>query len=194
MPKDIQIIQHSTVNERITGMKMKAGDLFPTKTFRAVSGKELNVPNSGSLTHLQFRRFVGCPICNTHVGQMIKRAEEIKTAGIQEVIFFHSREEEMRPLQEGLPFDLVADAEKVYYREFGVEASLAYFMNPRTIAAAVRGILRGNLTLKMTGGPLGLPAEFLIEPNGRVRAAKYGRHAYDQWSVDELLALATGRS
>ena len=194
MPKDIQIIQRYKVNERITGMKMKAGDLFPTKTFRAVSGKELNVPNSGSLTHLQFRRFVGCPICNTHVGQMIKRAEEIKTAGIQEVIFFHSREEEMRPLQEGLPFDLVADAEKVYYREFGVETSLAYFMNPRTIAAAARGILRGNLTLKMTGGPLGLPTEFLIEPNGRVRAAKYGRHAYDQWSVDELLALATGRS
>ena len=194
MHKDIQIIQRSTFNERITGMKMKAGDVFPTKTFRAVSGKELNVPDEGLLTHLQFRRFVGCPICNTHIGQMIKRAEEIKSAGIQEVIFFHSKGEEMRPLQEGLPFDLVADAEKVYYREFGVEASLAYFMNPRTIAAAVRGILRGNLTLKMTGGPLGLPAEFLIEPDGRVRAAKYGRHAYDQWSVDELLALATGRS
>lgn len=173
-------------------MKMKAGDLFPTKTFRAVSGKELNVPDSGSLTHLQFRRFVGCPMCNTHIGQMIKRAEEIKSAGIREVIFFHSREEEMRPLQEGVPFDLVADPEKGYYKEFGVESSLAFLLNRNAIAAAVRGILRGNLTLKMTGGPLGLPADLLIEPNGRVRAAKYGRHAYDQWSVDELLVLARG--
>jgi peroxiredoxin len=175
-------------------MKLKAGDILPNKTFRAVSGKAISVPDREMLTHLQFRRFVGCPICNTHIGQMIKRAEEIEAAGIREVLFFHSRENEMRPLQEGLPFDLVADAEKVYYREFDVETSLAYFMNPRTIAAAVRGILRGNLTLRMTGGPLGLPADFLVEPNGRVRAAKYGRHAYDQWSVDELLALATRRS
>jgi len=175
-------------------MKLKTGDLFPTKTFRAVSGKELDVPNSGLLTHLQFRRFVGCPICNTHIGQMIKRAEEIKSAGIHEVIFFHSREVEMQPLQQGVPFDLVADAEKVYYKEFGVESSLAFFLNREAIAAAIRGILRGKLSLKMTGGPLGLPADFLIEPNGLVRAAKYGRHAYDQWSVDELLELAKGRN
>lgn len=173
-------------------MKLKAGDLFPTKVLRAVSGKELHVPDSGLLTHLQFRRFVGCPICNTHIGEMMKRAEEIKSAGIQEVIFFHSREEEMRPLQQGIPFDLVADAEKVHYKEFGVESSLAYILNPKAVVACVRGMLRGNLSLRMTGGPLGLPADFLIEPNGHVRAAKYGRHAYDQWSVDELLALAKG--
>jgi len=175
-------------------MKLKTGDLFPTRTFRAVSGKELHIPESGLLTHLQFRRFVGCPICNTHIGQMIKRAEEIKSAGIHEVIFFHSRETEMQPLQQGVPFDLVADAEKVYYKEFGVETSIAYLLNLKAIAAAVRGILRKNLSRKMTGGPLGLPADFLIEPGGQVRAAKYGRHAYDQWSVDELLALAKKRS
>jgi hypothetical protein len=29
----------------------------------------------------------------------------------------------------------------------------------------------------------------LIDPDGRLRAVKYGAHAYDQWSVDELLAL-----
>ncbi|WP_197699067.1 hypothetical protein [Micromonospora inositola] len=27
---------------------------------------------------------------------------------------------------------------------------------------------------------------------GRVVAAKYGEHVYDQWSVDELLALLPG--
>lgn len=37
---------------------------------------------------------------------------------------------------------------------------------------------------------LGLPADLLIAADGRVVAAKYGSHAYDQWSVDELLALA----
>jgi peroxiredoxin len=170
-------------------MRLKPGDVFPNRTFRAVSGRELVVPNSGAVTHLQFRRFAGCPICNTHIGQMMKRAEEIKSAGIREVIFFHSTKEELEPLQDGVPFDLVADAGKVYYKEFGVETSLAFFLNAQAIGAAVRGIFRRDFSLKMTGGPLGLPADFLIEPDGRVRAAKYGRHAYDQWSVDELLAL-----
>jgi hypothetical protein len=151
----------------------------------------VHVPDRGLLTHLQFRRFAGCPICNTHIAEIRKRAGEIRLAGIHEVIFFHSRAEEIRPLQEHVPFDLVADAEKVYYKEFGVEASLAYILNPKAVTAAVRGILTGNISLKMTGGPLGLPADFLIEPGGRVLAARYGQHAYDQWSVDELLALAS---
>ena len=35
-------------------------------------------------------------------------------------------------------------------------------------------------------GPLGLSGNFLIAPSGQIKAAKYGTHAYDQSSVDEL--------
>jgi hypothetical protein len=40
------------------------------------------------------------------------------------------------------------------------------------------------------GGHFGLPADFLIAPTGQVLAAKYGRHASDHWSVDEVVLLA----
>jgi hypothetical protein len=43
-----------------------------------------------------------------------------------------------------------------------------------------------------TNGNLGLPADLLITADGSVAAVKYGAHAYDQWSVDELLDLASG--
>jgi hypothetical protein len=39
---------------------------------------------------------------------------------------------------------------------------------------------------------LGLPADFLIAPSGRINAVKYGTDAYDQWSVDELVTLTKG--
>src|SRR5260370_10442324 len=39
-----------------------------------------------------------------------------------------------------------------------------------------------------------LPADFLIAPSGRINAVKYGKHAYDQWSVDELLGWSDQRS
>jgi hypothetical protein len=65
------------------------------------------------------------------------------------------------------------------------------------LGAAIAGqaaMLRNDSTkrgalgpVKPTGGRLGLPADFLIAPDGRITALKYGRHAYDQWTVDELL-------
>jgi hypothetical protein len=56
---------------------------------------------------------------------------------------------------------------------------------------------RGAITLPTFPQPpregeskLGLPADFLIGTDGRILALKYGVHAYDQWTVDELLSLA----
>jgi hypothetical protein len=97
-----------------------------------------------------------------------------------------------------LPFAVIADPEKRFYREFGVESSPRALLDPRTWGAIAKGAtmtLRGRFrppATKQDGGHLGLPADFLVEAGGRVRAAKYGRHAYDQWSVDELLAHARG--
>jgi hypothetical protein len=51
---------------------------------------------------------------------------------------------------------------------------------------------RAPLPLAPTNGNLGLPADLLITADGSVAAVKYGGHAYDQWSVDELLDLASG--
>jgi hypothetical protein len=88
-----------------------------------------------------------------------------------------------------VPFTLVADPKKVFYKEFGVESSFS-FMSLQALAALMRGIAHGHFGLRFAGRPLGLPADFLIGPSGNIHAVKYGNHAYDQWSVDELLALA----
>jgi hypothetical protein len=35
-----------------------------------------------------------------------------------------------------------------------------------------------------------VPADFLINQTGTIVAVKYGAHADDQWSVDEVIELA----
>ncbi|HEX7263032.1 MAG TPA: AhpC/TSA family protein, partial [Candidatus Dormibacteraeota bacterium] len=62
----------------------------------------------------------------------------------------------------------------------------------KALGAAMRGVAHGHFGLRLAGGPIGLPADFLIAPSGQIKAAKYGKHAYDQWSVDELIELAKG--
>ena len=105
------------------------------------------------------------------------------------LLFFHSSQEDVKSFHQDLPFDAVADPGKRYYRELGVEQSWAYAMHLRTLWAALKG-MGSRFNLAMTGGPTGLPAEFLIAPDGVIKAVKYGRHAYDQWSVEEMLELA----
>jgi peroxiredoxin len=155
----------------------------------SATGNPINVPDAKRLVHLQFRRFVDCPICNTHIAEFRRRAREIEAAGIEEVIVFHSSPKAIRSHQKNVPFLMVGDPKKVFYKHFGVETSLG-FISFKGLGAAIRGMAHGHFGLRLAGGPFGLPADFLIEPSGRIKAVKYGSDAYDQWSVDELLTLA----
>ena len=142
-------------------MRYKAGDVFPQLTVTTSKGAPLTIPVAGAnYTHLQFRRFSGCPICNTHIAELRRNIAQLEAAGIHEVLFFHSSQEDVAAFHNDLPFDAVGDREKHYYSQFGVESSWKA-ISAAAVRAALASILRGNFGLKITGGPLGLPAEFL---------------------------------
>ncbi|MEU8896242.1 peroxiredoxin-like family protein [Nocardia sp. NPDC048505] len=170
------------------------------RTLTTVTGVEVPIPDPDCLVHLQFRRFAGCPVCNLHLRSLVHRHAEITAADIREVVVFHSSAAELRKYTADFPFDFIADPDRTLYREFGVESSPRALLDPRawpTILRAVAGTILAVLRQRAIappdhpeGGRLGLPADFLIAPDGRVLAAKHGTHADDQWSADELLAHA----
>ncbi|HLX47007.1 MAG TPA: peroxiredoxin-like family protein [Streptosporangiaceae bacterium] len=174
--------------------QVNAGDILDARELRTIHGKPVRVPDPELLVHLQFRRYAGCPVCNLHLRSIAQRHDDILAAGIREVAVFHSKAETMLELQGQLPFAAVADPEKRLYAEFGVQKlSPLAALNPRswliagralTSAPSLRGVM-GRGEKKM-----GLPAEFLIGTDGRVLAARYGKHLDDHWQVDDLLTLA----
>ena len=180
--------------------RIAPGDIITARELTTIQSERILLPAPGILTHLQFRRYAGCPICNLHLHSMARRHDEIAAAGIQEIVVFHSAAEDMLPYQGQLPFAAVADPGRKLYDEFGVTASPRAVLhpkawtaplNPRVYPIILRGIRAGGSPAPRHGDTaLGLPADFLIEPDGRLRAAKYGRHASDHWPVDELLELA----
>src|SRR5579864_7957619 len=105
-------------------VKLKPGDIVPATTLESVTGEPIMLPDPDRLVHLQFRRFVDCPICNTHIAELRRRAREIDTARVKEVIVFHSSASSIRSYQKDLPFELIGDPKKALYKQFGVEASL----------------------------------------------------------------------
>jgi peroxiredoxin len=175
-------------------MKLQPGAKAPSLSLTSIRGERVDIPDPSALVHLQFRRFAGCPVCNFHLHSLGRRVEDLRAAGIREVAVFHSSREEMLKYQAQLPFDCVADPDKALYRQFGVEASWRAPLHPAVLWAGFRGVLAtGNLYKKAENGILGLPADFLIGPDGVVRAAYYGRHAYDNWDADQVLRLAGAR-
>ncbi|WP_407688883.1 peroxiredoxin-like family protein [Mycobacterium sp. HUMS_1102779] len=185
--------------KRPTSDRLSTGATVPVRRWETITGESLSIPAASGTTHLQFRRFAGCPICSLHLRGFADRHAELAGAGITEVVFFHSPADALRGYQALLPFAVVADPDKAIYREFGVETSLRAVADPRSWSSALRGYRamldhRGDPDYGGVGSNdgtthLGLPADFLIDADGTVVALHYGRHADDQWSVDELLDI-----
>ena len=139
-------------------------------------------------------------MCNLHLRSFARRHRELEMAGVREVVLFHSPADELRPHTADLPFAVVADPDKRLYADFGVASSPRALLDPRAwlpilraIGFALAGVLTGTFRPPASnphGGRLGLPADFLIAPDGRVVACKYGAHVDDHWSIDDVLAQA----
>jgi peroxiredoxin len=180
---------------------LRPGSTVTGRRIDTVSGGPVGIPDPDRLVHLQFRRFAGCPVCHLHLRSVVRRHAEIEAAGVREVVVFHSPAEELLRHTADLPFAVVADPGKRLYAEFGVESAPRALLSPRAWGPVVRAVLRGGREVlrgrerlpatRQPGGRLGLPADFLIGTDGRILAAKYGEHVYDQWPVDELLRLAS---
>lgn len=172
--------------------KLKAGEAFPALHAKNIHGADVNIPSGDGWVHLQFRRFAGCPICNLHLQSFVRRHKDVADAGIKEVVFFHSGDKELLPYQGNFPFDVIGDPARKFYRQYGVETSLSAILNPGAWPAVLKGNLAKNkpkAQIFPQGGILGLPADFLIAPDGIIKAVHYGRHADDHWSVDDVIAL-----
>jgi hypothetical protein len=173
------------------------GTMIDARPLVTIGGDHISVPAPDALVHLQFRRFAGCPLCDLHLRSFVQRHDEIVAAGVREVVVFHSTSDDLLDHEAHLPFAVVADPDKLLYVAFGVESAPRALLDPqvwvpilRAVARRLWAIIRRQRrapALNPRGGRLGLPADFLIAPDGRVLASHYGTHAYDQWSVDELL-------
>jgi peroxiredoxin len=135
-------------------MKFTPGDMLPTRVMEAVTGEAINLPGAKRLVHLQFRRFVDCPICNTHIAEFKKSAKDIEAAGVEEAIVFHSSPKSIRLYQKDVFFLMVGDPKKAIYKDFGVETSLG-FMSLKALGAGMRGMARGHFGLRLARGPWG---------------------------------------
>lgn len=174
----------------VASERIPVGARLPSYELVSVHGQRVQMPDPRRIVHLQFRRFAGCPICKLHLRSIAQRHDELVEAGILEVAVFHSSIETMRRHDHALPFHVLADPDRRLYREFGIEESPRSVLDPRAWMAILRGLASFGPGRDAGESALGLPADFLIGQGGDVLACKYGVHADDHWSVDEIIEHA----
>ena len=174
--------------------RLEVGQVAPAFSMPSLEHGSIEMPPR-TLTHLQFRRFAGCPICSLHLRSFARRHDELEAAGVCEVAVFHSTAEALRRYHADLPFAIVPDPEKRLYALYGLEKGLAALLHPRAMWAGMKGMFSApNNPLDAGGGLIGLPGDFLIDSGGKIVHARYGSHADDHLEVDEVLRFARERS
>jgi len=172
--------------------RLNVGDVLDIRKLETINSSFIDIPMKTQITHIQFRRFSGCPICTLHLQEFVQRHIDLVGRGVREVAIFHSSKDVLLEHEAVVPFAVIADPEKKLYEQFGVEKSFMSVLHPASWRAAFGGLIRHGFRLSEKAESLvGLPADFLIGKDGSILACHYGRHADDSWSVEEVLTLLT---
>ena len=60
--------------------RLSPNALITPRVLRDIRDRPVSLPETGWLTHLQFRRFAGCPVCNLHLQSFRWRITELEAA------------------------------------------------------------------------------------------------------------------
>ena len=155
-----------------------------------IYGKPINLSQyEGKKVVLSFFRDAACPFCNFRVYELTNNYKSWKNKDIEIVAVFSSTDAEVRRFvaQHPRPFRLVSDPELSIYEKYGVEHSsfallkALLFKMPRI----VRGILRGGRPKPNPNVKL-VPADFLIDANGKISEVWYGRDTSDHIPMENI--------
>lgn len=177
-------------------MRLQAGQPAPDVQTLDVLGGPVSLQQwRGRPVLLSFYRYASCPLCNLRVRDLREAAPQLQAQGLVLVGVFQSDAATIgrHVGQQQLPFPLVADPALALYRRYGVERSWAAMLRWPTLTGAVRAMAAGFLPGRVDGPIDRTPADFLIDAQGRIAMAHYGRHLGDHLPIAELRAWLGAR-
>jgi peroxiredoxin len=177
---------HRTPGSRISNIRLPALDGTPFDLDRL----------RGQRLLLAFFRFASCPFCNLRVHELVTHYPEFGDR-FAVVAIFESSPDHLRryAARHAAPFPVLADEHGFYYREYGIERSLAGTVKGvigRLPALLHAMFVKRYLPLTIRGHLTTMPADFLVDEQGVIRTAYYGRDEGDHLPLADVCAFALG--
>jgi peroxiredoxin len=169
-------------------MRLLVGQKAPQFDVLDVDGRHITLQDyRGVFLLLSFYRFAGCPICNVRLWQLARKSSEYLRKGLHLVAVIDSRVERVdHTLDRDLyPFPLIAGLGSDLFDRYGVESSVfrsvkGLLARPGTLLQARSKDFSSWIPHRHVDGGFGrLPADFLIDPGGRIILSYYGQDLGD---------------
>ena len=146
---------------------------------------------------ISFFRFATCPFCNLRLHQLISRRDELGTEFTIVAIFDSPIETLIRTAEKHeSPFPILADEKNTYYRAYGVHRSRwgvlkGMVLRMPTLLHAM--FVQRYIPWPITGSMLTMPLDILVNEEGNIDSAYYGRDEGDHLAFEVIRAFAGGR-
>ena len=177
-------------------MRLKSPSLAPRLTLNNVDGKPIVIGGaSGRRTLICFFRDAACPFCNFRIYQLTQHHASLSSLGLDIVAVFTSTPEEVRRFvaHKPRPFTVIADPTSHAQDIYGIEHS--FWRKWMGVFARIPTLLKGLRIVGLAGLNTSnrMPADFLVDEDGRIVEAYYGGDAGDRIPFERVeLFLAKG--
>jgi peroxiredoxin Q/BCP len=168
-------------------MKLLAPSPAPALDLVDIYGKPVAI-GTGRRTLLSFFRDAACPFCNVRVYELTHHHQSLKAWGLDIVAVFGSSQAEVLRFvaRHPRPFQVAADPLGASHARFGVDRSL--WRKLKAIVTRVPTLLRGLRIVGLAGLDTNnlMPADFLIDEQGRIVETYYGTDAGDRIPMERV--------
>jgi thioredoxin-dependent peroxiredoxin len=170
--------------------KLIVGNAAPVIHATDLWGKVIIVPAKDKWIYLSFHRFAACPFCNLRTNELIRNYDRFEQQHVEIVSLWPSDKDSLlrHVGSEKSPFPMVSDEHKRIYKAYGVTESsfagaLRLMMHPRLVMDAMRNKYKN---IEIDVDPKLMPASFLVDPDGAIQMAYYGKHYGDHPKIESI--------
>lgn len=146
---------------------------------------------------LSFFRFAACPFCNMRMHDIVERFAEFDN-GFTVVAVFDSPLDNLAryAIRHKAPFPILADQDNRYYRAYSIEHSVGGVVKGLVLRmpTLIKGLLRGYVPTRINGQLTTMPADFLIDHQGVIQVAYYGKDEGDHLPIEQVKDFALGKT
>lgn len=148
----------------------------------------------GKKVLLSFYRYASCPFCNLRFHALSQKQAEWQAKGLVTLAVFQSPKTSILEYagKEPSPITIIPNPERDLYRLYGVEGSWKGFVTGALqLGTFAKALKEGHLPGKIEGDMNMIPADFVIDEQGKILLAYYGKDISDHVEIAEIEALLT---
>lgn len=173
-------------------MKIQSAQKAPLFTTQDVKGNTIKLADfKGKKVLLSFHRNVGCPVCNLRFHTLKQNAAYFEANNLVMLHIYESSAEKMKEYLNGEENEtiMIPNPSQDLYKLYAVERSMLKFLKglfSGALAKVKQGTKLFKNKIKQDGNLDRIGADFLIDEDGKVQIAYYGKYLGDNLPLEEI--------